>query len=307
MNLKTFSRISILLEIFENRFFEKINLSELSDFDLSEINMLQDKNVICRDGNYIYINFDKKSNIFLKKLADEMSFEEIDLNIRNEVLLAKRSLLSLNKNRVLSVILIGSVSRNMYNKKSDIDLIVFHSGEELILPKFVNNIKNIQFIPYSTKNFINSSTYDDEILIWGLKYGLIIYDRNYIFRQSIVINRDKSIDSIVLKKREQIEYMCGVFEHMVDDQFSSNELNKILVKIAHLFMRYIVLINRDFPLSKHELKKQVSNYNKNIVDIANMLEGKKLENSKIINNYFNLKKIFRESINKDVIPQDFDL
>lgn len=291
MNLKILNNLQPVVSIFENRFFEKVDISEKNN----DVDLLVKQKILVQKNNDLFVNFEKKSLIYLKMLVDQFKFEQIDLKLQNEILFIKNLLFKEYRNRIFSVFVIGSTARNVSNSDSDLDLLIIHSGKNITLPSIANRIVKIQVITYSTKNFSLDKLEDSELLIWALKYGLLIYDKNFIFKK---VQAFRSLDyhnQIIQKKRLQIDYMCNTFEVMLK---SNNENKKnildMLNKILHIISRYIILLNGVFPLSRPELKTQIQDYSPNIVSIYKQLEKNNLSMNELIELYFSLKRNFQD-------------
>ncbi len=287
---KILSNSEIIFETFENRFFEKVDINSSMTND---INSLVNSNILIKESNKIYINFNYQSNVYLKKLIDQTKFEQIDQKLQKEILYINNLLFKENRNKIFSIFLIGSVARNTYSDSSDLDLVIIHSGDKIKLPSLVNKMIQVQFITYSKTDFRLKNIERDEILIWALKYGLLIYDRNYLFKKTNAYTQHN--DSIILKKRSQIDYICNTFETMLNEKTEYTKgMYSVLAKLLHLVSRYIILINEDFPLSRPELKDQVQQYDNNIISIYEALEKENLSRDYLINTYFSLKKYFKD-------------
>lgn len=298
-NLKILNNLELVASIFKNRFFEKIDIQELTNSNRNEVDLLIEQKTLIQKNNDLFINFDKKSLIYLKKLVDQMKFEQIDLKLQNEILFIKNILFKEYRNRIFSIFVVGSTARNTSNLDSDLDILVIHSGEKIVLPKIANHIINIQVITYTTEKFSLEKLEDSELLIWALKYGLLIYDKNFIFKK---VQAFRSLDyhnQIIQKKRVQIDYMCNTFEVMLksENENMKNTLD-MLNKILHLVSRYIILLNGVFPLSRPELKKQIYDYDSGIVNIYEQLERGNLSKNELIELYFSLKKNFQDFVIK---------
>lgn len=261
------------------------------------INKLIEENLLKLEKDFVYINFSKKSNIYLKNLVDQLIFEKIDNNLQNEILFIKKELMKMNKNKIFTIFLIGSVARNTYKENSDIDIVVFHSGERIDIPKFIISKKKVQIISYN-KEELKSKLYDDEILIWTLKYGLLLYDKNFIFDGFIIKNDDIKIKKLIINKKIQIENLFITFERFIEIKSKDKEvLFIILNKLKHLISRYLILLENKIPTSKHELKKELIDYKKytKFIDIYNEIDNAN-SSMQIVEIYFKLKKYFFNSI-----------
>lgn len=284
------NQVLILEKLFKNRFFEQINIDE--HIENINLQVLIEKKKVIKENNQIHINYNLKSNRLFKEYIDQCKFEELDQKLQNEILYIKSLLFKVNKNKIFSIFLIGSIARNTHNVRSDIDLLILHSGEKIKLPEIKNKLYNTQFITHNTKDLFLNGVINDEIFIWALKYGLLLYDRNFIFSK---IQSIKSLDyfQVTIKKREQIDYMCTVFESILKSDYDNYQhLLKTLMKILNLMSRYILLLYGEFPLSRPELKQQVMRYNQDIGHFYNYLSNQDLQTSQLINIYYSMKKFF---------------
>jgi hypothetical protein len=283
----------IISSIFEDKYFEKINIDQSRDIE--KINSFIDQNILIQENNQIYLNYKKESNVYFKKLIDQIKFERIDLKLQNEIEYIQNLILKDNRNKIFSIFVSGSVARNTNSTLSDLDFVVIHSGKEIKLPNPINKIIKMQFITHPKKDLLLENLGNNELLIWALKHGLLIYDRNFIFKKMQAYLSSDYIYPIIVKKRGQIDFLCNTFELMFKDE-QKNDINmkEMIYKILHLISRYIIFLNGDFPLSRPELKRQVQRYNKEIVNIYDFLEHDNLSSSKLVDIYFNLKKVFKD-------------
>lgn len=280
-----------VLELFENNFFERVKFFHRDN----RINSLIEQKILINEEKEIYINFNLESNVLLKKLIDQIKFERIDLKRQKEILYIKNLLLKENRNKIFSIFVTGSVARNTHNNDSDIDIVVIHSGEKIVRPKVVNNIFKIQLITFSKEAFSLQYLDDQELLIWTLKFGLLIYDKNYIFKKAHGLELSHCNNNLIIKKRSQIDHMCEIFERILkDNDLDSRELIKIMHKILHLMSRYIIFINGDFPFSRPELRQQVQQYSNEIVNIFEVLDHEHLSTNELVDIYYKLKKVFKD-------------
>ncbi|WP_164702515.1 nucleotidyltransferase domain-containing protein [Aliarcobacter cryaerophilus] len=225
-----------------------------------------------------------------------MNFEKIDINVQNEILFIKKELIKINKNKIFTMFLIGSVARNTYNENSDIDIVIIHSGEEINIPKFIISNKKVQIISYNKKE-VKSKFNSDEILIWTLKYGILIYDKNFIFNGFIIKNDDITINKLIIKKKMQIENLFTTFDKFIELKLKNQEiLYPILNKLKYMICRYLILLENKIPTSKHELKQELIEYGKYDKFISIYDEIDKANSSmNSIEIYFKLRKYFLNS------------
>ncbi|MFW0702357.1 nucleotidyltransferase domain-containing protein [Aliarcobacter butzleri] len=287
MNLKQLKQYENLLEIFNNNFFEKIKINYCNNliFDLVE------KDLINRDNDeYIYINYSKLSNRNFKNFVDSIAFEEIEYNLKMEIIHLKKYIINLNRNKIRAIFLIGSVSRNKFEKDSDIDLVIIHSGEEINLPN-VYNVRRVQFIKFPNKGILKKLN-SNEILIWTLKYGILIYDNNYVYNKLIQNPLIVNFDNLILEKRLHIEKTFALIDNILKKEILKNDLYDEIFKINHLLERYIILCTDNIPKSRPELREQMKENNITL-DIK---FDKSFTYNELISVYFSLKKFYKNFI-----------
>lgn len=285
MNSNKFSLYEDLLNTFNDNFFQKI---KISDSNKKIIYNLYNKGIIkIERENFAYIDYFNSSNRYFKNFIDSVNFEEIDCNLKEEILYLKRYILNLNKNKINAIFLIGSVSRNKFEENSDIDIVLIHSGEKIELPKIFYNRK-VQFIKFNNKNILKDID-ENEVLVWTLKYGLLIYDKNYVYNKLVHNPLKINFQKLIFEKRLQIEKTFALIDNLLrKDSLKENKLLEDLFKVNHLIKRYIVLCKNDIPKSRPELQNQIKK-NNIILDIE---LNKFPSHDEIINFYFSLKNFY---------------
>lgn len=285
MNSKKFSLYEDILNIFNDNFFQKIKIDDSNKKIIYDL--FNEGIVKIEKEKFAYIDYFNSSNRYFKNFIDSVNFEEIDCNLKEEILYLKKYILNLNKNRIHAIFLIGSVSRNKFEENSDIDIVLIHSGEEIELPKIFYNRK-VQFIKFNNKNILKD-TDENEMLIWTLKYGLLIYDRNYVYNKLVHNPLKINFQKLIFEKRLQIEKTFALIDNLLKKgHLKENELLEDLFKVNHLIKRYVILYKNDIPKSRPELEKQIKK-NNIILDI----ELDKIPSlDEMINFYFSLKKFY---------------
>lgn len=287
MNLNQLILYEKLLNIFNNNFFEKVIISNYNN----EISDLLAKNIVNIDNDGLaYINYSNLSNRNFKNFIDSVNFEEIHYNLKMEIQFLKKNILSLNKNKIYAIFLIGSVSRNKYEKDSDIDLVIIHSGEKIELPEIYNDRK-VQFIKFSNKDILINLA-SNEILVWTLKYGILIYDKNYVYNKLVQYPLVVNFRNLILDKRLQIEKSFALIDNLLKKEILKNNLHDEILKINHLVKRYIILCTDNIPKSRPELEEQIKENN----IVLDFKCDKYFSYHDLIDFYFSLKKLYRNFI-----------
>jgi predicted nucleotidyltransferase len=226
--------------------------------------------------------YESKSIEFLK----ENKIKKEVINTVEELLVKYKS--------IISIILIGSTSRNMNTSDSDLDFFII-SSRKIKSIKIKNKIdKKFDFILKTQKEFKQDYEKNNELIIWSLKYGLALYNEKFLnpFRNVLKLDNFKPI---LMYKKEQInkyiEYLIEYKKILNDDG-----LAYYFEKIFYFLLRYYLYKKGFIPKSKHELYKQVLKHHLEdnlLVEIRNKLVHSNLQKEEM----YHMLKIIKEKIN----------
>lgn len=226
----------------------------INDIDISE---LKEGSIISKIKNKYYIDLSQEKVFDIINHLDYIDDAlKLELNKIVDLLLRKYK-------SIKAIILIGSAARNLTTEKSDIDFLII-STRRIKKIKIHSNIGlKLDFILRTTKKFRNAyKNIDDELVIWSVKYGVVLYDNNFIrpFFNILPFNEAKTI---VNKKKimiiKYIDFLLNNSSILSDRTFSENTM-----KIYYFLLRLILLNNGYIPKSKNELYLQLKNKNMNI-------------------------------------------
>jgi predicted nucleotidyltransferase len=158
-------------------------------------------NAISTAGDKVFINFENELVFSFKKSYDMLSLYNLHSRHINSILKIRDEIKKISNNKLLSVVLVGSYARNTASETSDYDFLII-SDSEIVFKKTEQN-KRIEIISYTPSKFENSLLSQDEFIIWGLKYGLVIYDNNYL-NKFYPLNETK-LQKLKKRKKELLE------------------------------------------------------------------------------------------------------
>ncbi|MBE1446139.1 nucleotidyltransferase domain-containing protein [Paenibacillus sp. OAS669] len=257
---------------------------ESSDYDYEKIGL---------DFSNPLIGNAKITSDWLKlyKVCDALLYSEI-VRIVNQLLLDKVS--------IVSILLVGSVARGLYSEKSDVDIIVILNKKvktDKLAYKSV--FRDINIVYRLKKQFHEAYLEGKEFFIWAIKYGLLLFDKNYI------VNYYQNPINKIKKDEMQNKFSyINIIVPRIYDALLGNDLalgRKYIKKLIIQTARIILISKELVPKSRPELDKQLDEiqepfsiiYNNiNYIEDMNKEELSDITDSvfSYINNY--LKKLY---------------
>lgn len=237
------------------------------------------KNILIKYQEKYYLNY---LNDDVSHIIENNSFNYIkNENIKNYIKEVSSQITNKYKS-IKSIILIGSVSRNLNTIDSDFDFLVISSRKiKKIKIKKLKDYK-LDFILKTTEEFKNEYNNNSELILWSLKYGIPLYNDNFLHKYRDY-NKFKNFKNIVIFKLQQIKkYIDFIFEY--EEILEEEDILYYFKKIYYYLLRLYLYKNNFIPKSKPELLKQISEHNLKdnlILSISDYLNKDKIEKQKL--------------------------
>jgi len=253
-----------VVNYFSEHLFENLTLTDVKRFLASEkINYEEFESVFLAkklaliSGENIFLNFEHRFIRTLKKARDLYLIETLPPSVRGEIVFVSHNMLTKMKDDISTILLIGSAARGKLGASSDLDFFVILNralGRDLL----GHNKKSRIELQFSTRIGFGRLFRDrDELALWALKYGLIIYDDDYVFDYYLPSELQVG-EKTVIKKRRMIQ-------RLIDDISDSpnateKRIRHKLTRLIFQMARYILILNDELPLSRSELPDQLMEY-----------------------------------------------
>jgi predicted nucleotidyltransferase len=235
------------------------------------------RNILVKYEEKYYLNY---LNNDVSYVIENNSFNYIkNENIKNYIKEVSSQIINKYKS-IKSIILIGSVSRNLNTIDSDFDFLVISSRKiKKIKIKKLKDYK-LDFILKTTEEFKNEYNNNSELILWSLKYGIPLYDNKFLHEYRDY-NKFKNFKNIVIFKLQQIKkYFIFEYEEILEKE----DILYYFKKIYYYLLRLYLYKNNFIPKSKPELLKQISEHNLKdnlILSISDYLNKDKIEKQKL--------------------------
>lgn len=271
-------------------------------YDLCETqdkaNLLKKINAVYTTTDKAFLNFENELVLSIKKSNDIYNLYNLHESDTKSILAIKNDLKKITKNRLQAVLLVGSYARNTASEKSDYDFLVV-SNEKIKYKKIISG-KKIEVISYQTDEFIKSLLKEDEFILWGLKYGLILYDNEFL--SSFFPLKDTNFIKLKHRKKELLErlvYRAGLSIGIDKTNVTSMRLNELKTQL----MRSSIIALNYHPKSSPELSNQFKTYidnpkiTKGIIEITT---GRNSTKQQLQESFEKLKTFYFEWLRKQL-------
>jgi len=248
-----FFSVNLFTDISREQFITYMTNQGIGENELETI--LLSEFLTTNDNGLLSLDFNNPIIISTKKNLDILAITQLENKLQHEIFFLKNKIISELGKNVRSIFLIGSTARNQRTLSSDIDML-------MILDKNLDrtNISfdtNTQIIKFTTHDFENLYTSGDELIFWTMKYGIILHDDGYLPR---FYNYKTSIPYHLLVQNKRM-----LIENLTNSLRESRNIHKKLYykklsRLAYQIARYIILLNKELPLSKKELVKQTKKF-----------------------------------------------
>ena len=259
------NRYMKIINFFCEHLFERISLNQLKRFLSGEhisFKVFQKdfllKGYAILDGQYIRMSFQSEFISKLKRKRDLSLILLLGPQVVKELMLIRERLLQRWKGKILSIILIGSLARDKMRPSSDIDLLLVtkHGSVKRV---DCDGLK-VQVQSFLSDEFDRLFMEGDELVLWTLKYGLILHDEDFVFKYYSHGPTKIGEKSISVKTR--------MIHRLVSDIGNSGEIPtaRLRVKIFRLIFqgaRLTLILHGEIPLSRWELAGQLRKYSVN--------------------------------------------
>jgi len=268
----------------------------LNRINLKYLDMLIAKNYVISENDIVRLNYQNDFIIFLRKAYDIFKIQSLNSSAVIEIMNLRDVILKEKKCNIASIILIGSAARNMLKENSDIDIVLVADGraikritQQLKIYKF-----ELQF--YTREAFDRLFKENEEIILWTVKYGLVLFDDNFIFSYYNQFKQNIGMQTI-RKKRRLIDLLIRDIKNNLD-----NSEKRIKFKIERLIFqcaRMYLIMQDIIPLSRQEIPSQIGITSPRL---ANKIEEFTLRSNEskeeIIQYFYEYKKLFEDEIRK---------
>lgn len=191
----------------------------------------------------------KLSNLFsqsYKRLVDAEKFHEIKETFRKRITQLKELLIEENKQKILSIVLFGSMADNSYNEKSDIDLLITHNSKKIEISTIHGH--DFQFIIKKDDEFTFELNQFDDFIASIMKSHIVLYDPFNYFYLNMQAFQAKTIagfsvpNNIILERQKQLKEIIGTLFFYIKRKNKKDAIEK--------FKQYILMSARLYLLEK---------------------------------------------------------
>lgn len=232
-----------------------------------------------KSGNLIQYNIN--NNEFVKRLLF-LHHEKKIANLAEEFKIYINRIRDYSKKeKIISIVLFGSVAKENADKLSDIDILIIHENkfdkddQRNLFNKYP---REVQIVDFERKEFASKYIEGNELIINIIKSGIIVYDRefyhNYLFKP-VPKPSKKYIRGILQDVEKKLDEEWKIFRE--NREFVSPSIYLAVNKVSTA----MVIINGYIPESKKDIEKKLT-----------LLDEKRL---------FNALKTARKVWNGDII------
>ncbi len=212
---------------------------------------LEDIDAIFAANEKTFVNFSNELVFSFKSSYDMFRLYQLPARHAGSILKVKDIIKKVTGKKLCSLLLVGSYARNMASETSDYDFLAI--CDEKI--KHIQNQdgKKIEVISYTTEEFKNALSEEDEFVLWGLKYGLLLYDNDYL--RYFFPSRDNTFFKLKKRKKDLLERLV----YRASLSISSQNISAMSVRIDDLkkqIMRSSVIALDCIPKSSPEIPEQ---------------------------------------------------
>ncbi|MDY0278818.1 MAG: nucleotidyltransferase domain-containing protein [Acholeplasma sp.] len=211
-----------------------------------------------------FINFNNELVFSFKKFYDMYNIYQLQYKDYISILKIKDDIKKVAGDKLCSVLLVGSHARNAANERSDYDFLVICDDKNKYNKKI--NDKKIDIISYTTKEFECAVSDEDEFVLWGIKYGLIIYDVDYL--KFYFLFKDAKLLKLKKRKKELLERLVYRTSLTIGSR-NTSVMYKRIEDLKTQILRSSIIALGSIPKSSPELPEQ---FEKNINN-AELTEG----------------------------------
>lgn len=291
-----------LFEFFCSNIFSSTSYKKYDEFLISEIidtkysDMLIKKKYLILENDKIYLNFQNEFISSYKKTYDIYKFQLLNYSTQEEIINVRDSILNEFKNRITSIILIGSAARNKLTLESDLDIIVV--ADDRIKKRLRDKLQvyKIEIQSYTKENFDYLFNENEEIILWAIKYGLILYDNNFIFKYYYQ-NKLNIGHRTIMNKRKLIEMLISDITNNLDIPLSriKFKIDRFVYQCARLF-----LIMQDImPLSRNEIADQIEKFSPILAEkIKSYKIQRNASKNELVQFFYEYKELFTNEMKK---------
>jgi len=231
--------------------------------------------VLVKKGN-LKINFNNYLSAKLKEMFDMEKIYSLNNERREKILSIFETIRHEFKQNLISFLVVGSVAKQKYTKKSDIDfLIITEHKQDMDLTRF----GDINVIDITMNGFREKFLDGDEFIMNSLSSGLLLFDNNFIieyYKRPLLLPDQNQIREKITNLEEICERMGPLIR-----QRDTERLKENLIYMLSQIIR-IKLIRIDiFPGTKSELAGQIKKIDKELANDFRLLLGE-IPNKKIM-------------------------
>lgn len=198
----------------------------------------------------------------LKKSTDSLVYSEVE-----------RVYYSLMDNKeVISIVLVGSVARGLYNEASDIDFLVITENQESINVKedYLSPFRNINVVYRSKRQMLLSYKKGKEFFVWAIRYGLLLYDKNFWVQMYGWKLRKINKNEAEKKRTYVYKTVSEIYTSLINGDVAKT--SPLIRKVAIQIARIILILNNIIPKSRPELALQIQENCPQFYNLYMMLE-----------------------------------
>lgn len=260
-----------------------------------ELSLLQRIRAVGVSGNKIYLDFSNQLVYSTRLYLDSLDLYSRHPSTLADILSARKSIIGRSSTNILSIILVGSYARGTESPSSDTDFVVISRRP---LKRIKPQHKPADIIRYSPTQFTSSVYAGDEFVLWGLKYGLIVFDAFYL--QKNFLAEGAQLQGLIARKNSTIERLI----YSIVLGLSTERWNILGPRIADLYnqiLRLSILCNGEIPLSAKELFTQFKEIKQQWARVPKFSDHNKLglaqkDRATLLQLFFSLKEFYYSSL-----------
>jgi len=228
--------------------------ASVQDMDLSSTDLIEflfSENAVLEDSRRLFLNFDCNLISSTKKTYDVFKLSELPkesvASIRQIVDAIKQDL----KSNLKNITLVGSQARNLASSGSDYDFLII-SRRKLEYRRYEVE-RSVDILQYTPAQFKKSLSKDDEFALWALKYGLTLYDNDYI--EQCYPKKLVSFEELKKRKKQLLERLI-YRTHLAFGSDRVSIISKRLKKLNSQVLRSAIIARGGIPRSAREIEAQ---------------------------------------------------